>query len=255
MSWDTIWDAALWWLPTAAVAAMTVFGSIAIAAQPQDPNARQARKYWVVALVVVGALATAASGRQQQANRAALGDETARLQELASHLDELGGLLRAPPGTSPEATFDTVSAAIVALNARIGELEAQALALREKARTRVIEPETAAKLADYLRRSGSHRVVVSCLPEDLEAFNYANQLANVLRAAGWDALGPEKTTIFGEASAMGVRLYVRGGATPETGKILIDAFTRFNVPYQSGITPSDAIPDPATVELFVAPKP
>ncbi len=85
---------------------------------------------------------------------------------------------------------------------------------------------------------------------------YANQIANVLRAAGWEALGPETTTIFGEAPAMGITLYVRGAdAPPEAARLLIDAFTRFNIPYQSGVASSDAIPDPATVELFVGRKP
>jgi hypothetical protein len=41
---------------------------------------------------------------------------------------------------------------------------------------------------------------------------------------------------------------------PEAARVLIDAFSRYNIPYQSGITPSDAIPDPATVELFVSRK-
>ncbi len=53
---------------------------------------------------------------------------------------------------------------------------------------------------------------------------------------------------------MGVTLYVRSGAAPDAAKILIDAFGRFNIAYQSGITPVDAIPDPATVELFIGPK-
>ena len=99
-------------------------------------------------------------------------------------------------------------------------------------------------------------MVVSCVPDDVEAYTYANQIANVLRASGWEALGPETTTIFGEAAAMGVALYVRGGgAPPEAARLVLDAFTRFNIPYRSGITPSDAIPDPATVELFVGHKP
>ena len=38
-------------------------------------------------------------------------------------------------------------------------------------------------------------------------------------------------------------------------RILIDAFNRFNIPYQSGIAPSDAIPDPMTTEIFVSHKP
>jgi len=44
-------------------------------------------------------------------------------------------------------------------------------------------------------------------------------------------------------------------AAPDTARLLLDAFTRFNLPYQSGIASNDAIPDPATVELFVGHKP
>jgi hypothetical protein len=93
------------------------------------------------------------------------------------------------------------------------------------------------------------------VPDDVEAFTYANQIANVLRAAGWDAHGPETTAIFGDAPAMGIRLYVRSGVAPETAKILLDAFTRFDVPFKSGTTSNDMIPDNTTVELFVSHKP
>jgi len=244
--------AVLWWLPTVAAATIAVLGAVAVAAQPLRPE----RKYWLAAMLLGGALATGAAAWQQARSRAALGSETARLQQIAARLDELGRKLQAPPGATPEQTFDTVNAAVGALNAKIQQLEGQAEALREKSKTRAIAPDIATKLADYLRQTGPHRIVVSCLPDDLEAFTYANQLANVVREAGWEALGPEKTTIFGEAPAMGIRLYVRGGgAGPEAGKLLVDAFTRFNIPFQSGVAPSDAIPDPATVELFVGPKP
>jgi hypothetical protein len=111
-------------------------------------------------------------------------------------------------------------------------------------------------IEEYLRPFGSHRVVVSCAPDDVEAYAYANQIAAMLRAAGWDAPGVETTTIFAMAPVMGVRLYVRSGvAPPDAAKILIDAFTRFNIPFESGVTPSETIPDPATTELFVTKKP
>ena len=84
---------------------------------------------------------------------------------------------------------------------------------------------------------------------------YANQIANVLRSAGWDAHGPETTAIFGDAPAMGIRLYVRSGVAPDTAKILLDAFTRFDIPFKSGTTSNDMIPDNTTVELFVSHKP
>ena len=64
-----IWgEAALWWLPTAAVAAL---GLGALAAQPRRP----ARKYWIAALLLGGALAIGASAWQQKTSRAALGQE------------------------------------------------------------------------------------------------------------------------------------------------------------------------------------
>jgi outer membrane murein-binding lipoprotein Lpp len=247
-----IWgEAARWWLPTAA-AALTALALLALARQPW----RSTKKYWIAALLLLGALAIAASVWQQRTSPAALGQQNARLHELAAHLDELGRLLPAGPGATPEQTFDRAAAAIVALNAKINDLESQVRALEEKSRTRTIAPDSAAKMGEYLRRFGSRRVVISCVPDDVEAYTYANQIANVLRASGWDALGPETTTIFGEAPAMGITLYVRDGAAPpDAAKLLLDAFIRFNIPYQSGIAPSDAIPDPETVELFVGRKP
>jgi hypothetical protein len=245
-------EAARWWLPTGAVAAMTALGLVVVLWQPWRP----ARKCRALAVLLAGGLAIAASAWQQDASRAMLAGETARLDELRARLDEVGRLLPGGPGATPGETFDTVAAALAASNTRIKDLESQVHALQEKNRTRTIDPDTAAKAAEYLRQFGGHRVVVSCVPGDVEAYTYANQIANVLRASGWEALGPETTTIFGETAAMGVALYVRGGgAPPEAAKLVLDAFTRFNIPYRSGITPSEAIPDPATVELFVGHKP
>ena len=246
------WSEALWWLPTAAVILMTGLGVAAAAMQP----ARPARSFWLALLVFGGALAIGASVWQQRATHAALGGTAERLGAMRQRLDEIGGLLPGGPRATPGETFDSVAKAFRSLNARIEELEDQIRALREKTRSRGIEKESVAELTDFLRQAGSHRVVVSCAPDDMEAFNYANQIATLLRESGWDALGPEKTTIFGEAPAIGVRLFVRGGVvTPDTARILIDAFTRFNIPFQSGIAPSDAIPDPLTTEIFVSHKP
>jgi hypothetical protein len=246
------WSESLWWLPTAAVIAMTALAAVAVVVQP----ARPARTFWLAALVFIGAVAIGASVWQQRAEHALLGGTAERLGAMRQRLDEIGGLLPGGPRATPGETVDSVTAAFRALNARIEELEDQIRALREKTRSRGIEKDTAAKMVGYLRLAGRHRVVVSCAPDDMEAFNYANQIATLLREAGWDALGPEKTTIFGEAPAMGVRLFVRPGAVaPDAARILIDAFTRFNVPYQSGIAPSDAIPDPWTTEIFDSHKP
>jgi hypothetical protein len=252
MTWPWTADAVLWWLPTAGVAAMTVAAVAAVAAQPWRP----VRKYWVAAVLLCGAAAIGASAWQQARGWTALAHEADRLRDIGSRLDQLGRLLPGGPGKTEAETFDTAAAAIRALNARISTLDSQIEMLRQKTRARSIDPDTAAQIAAYLRQSGSHRVVVSCAPDDVEAYAYANQVANVLREAGWDALGPEKTAIFGEAPGMEVRLYVRNAAgPPDAANLLIAAFTHFNIPFQSGVTPSEAIPDPATTELFVSHKP
>ena len=232
------------WLPTIAVGAMTVLGLLAVLVQA--PRAGKLR--WIAVIVICGAIAVAVAAWQQH-------QELAQLRDLSSNLGALARLLPGGSPASPEETVDSLATAIYSLNARIGDLQSQIETLREKGRTRAIDSEVVTKLADYLRPLGSHRVVVSCVPNDVEAFTYANQIANMLRSAGWDAHGPETTSIFGDAPAMGLALYVRSGVAPDSAKILLDAFSRFDIPYKSGVAPNDAIPDNTTVELFVSHKP
>jgi len=237
-------QAALAWLPTIAVAAMAAIAFVAALAQAP----RAAKIPWIATVLVCGALAIAAAAWQQ-------GRELTQLRDLSTHLGALARLLPGAPPANPEQTVDSLTTSIYTLNSRISDLQNQIDALREKAKVRSIDSDTAAKLEDYLRPFGNHRVVVSCVPGDPEAFTYANQITNVLRTAGWDAHGPETTSIFGDAPAMGIKLYVRSGVAPDTAKILLDAFTRFDIPYKSGTTSNDAIPDNTTVELFVSHKP
>lgn len=244
------WAEVLWWLPTAAVVVMTLFAIAAAAARPA------AGRSWIAAALILGGAAIGVAVWQQRSSRAVLAGETARLRDLAGRLDQVGGLLPPAPGGSAARNFDTVASGIVALKNKITELEDQVRALQQKSHDRRIDPDTAAKMAEYLRQSGSHRVVVSCAPDDVEAYTYANQIATILRAAGWEAPGLETTTIFGEAPVINVRLYVKPGVQPpEAARLLLDAFARFNIPVQSGLTPSEAIPDPATTEIFVSHKP
>ena len=116
---------------------------------------------------------------------------------------------------------------------------------------RSISQTAADDLASYLRQFGSRRVIVSCIPDDIEAYQYANQLVNILRAANWEVQGPQVTKIFGDVRAPGINLYVNGDNSSDTVKILLDGFPKFNIPYQSRVTPSGAIPDTETVELFI----
>lgn len=242
---------ALWWVPVAAVAVMTALGLLAALGRPPD----WARRGWVLVLLIVGIAAVAVTAWQEVVSRAALSREGARLAEIGNRLDELGKLLPQAPGGSPTTTFDTVSDAIRSLNTRIEDLQHQIQAAREASRSRRIEPDIASQLAADLRGLGSYRVVVSTVPGDAEAFGYANQFVNILREAGWDAHGPETTTIFGTQSYPGVTLFAPpGGGGAQGMSALINAFTRFNIPYRSGIPPREAIPDPATVSLFVSGK-
>ena len=242
--------AVLWWVPTAAVVVVAAVGLAAAIVLPWGPLQR---RRWIIGVAIVGTLAIAGSAVQQARSRVELKRERSQLNEFAARLDAIARLL--PGGPEPQATAGTVGAAIRALDERIRELERQIAELRSKFQRREIEPETAAKLAEHLRPFGRRRVVVSCAPDEVEAYGYANQFANLLRQAGWDAHGPEPTKIYGNAPGMGVELYVGAGQGPDTAQILIDALARFNIPYRSKIAPSSAIPDADTVELFVPKKP
>lgn len=245
---------ALSWLPFAALIAVAAVASV-------RPSPRAVpRLLCGVAVLLCGGLAIAGGVWQRHQADADHRDESAAIvqgmHEAWRRFDDIAQLMPSPVAATPTPTFDTASAGTAALKAKADELEARVKAFREEARYRTINDETADKMAAYLRPFGRHRVVVSCAPDDVEAYFYANRIATVLRAAGWEALGPETTSILNVEPSLDVALYVRGGGVaPEAAAMLLNAFSRFNIPYQSKLAASEAIPDAQTVELFVARKP
>jgi hypothetical protein len=231
-----------WWMPTFAVAIMAVAAALA------------ARRNWLIPVMAVGALALIGTVWQQAASHSAFTSLATQLSDLSSRLETIGKLLPNGTNTTPKDT-DTVAAGIVALSQKIKNLDDQVSVLQQKYKARTIDDAVASLLADYLRGLGTARVVVSCVPDDVEAYGYANRIAEVLRSAGWDALGPETTKVNGDASAMGIQLYVRGEPGQQIAKVLIEAFRKYNIPYQAQISSGETIPDNATVELFIASKP
>ena len=218
------------WLPPLFVIVMT---ALALTATGSPPAAPSGRRYWMASILVFGCLAITAT----------VWPDRWRAEETWT----LAGT-SAIPQVSP-AVLNGPSAAD--LTRRIKALEDHVKELEAGRRTRSIPQTAVDDLASYLKQFGSRRIIVSCIPDDMEAYQYANQLVNILRAANWEVQGPQITKIFGEVRAPGVNLYVNGDNSPDTVKILLNGFAKFNIPYQSRVTPSGAIPDTDTVELFV----
>jgi hypothetical protein len=221
------------WLPMLLVIVVT---AVALTAAGSPPAAAAGRRLWMASILVFGCLAIAATvwlGRRE-----------------AEETVALAGTSAAPSGSPPAIGRPNVSD----LNWRIKVLEDRVKELEAGKQARSIAQTSADELASYLRQFAGRRVIVSCIPDDLEAYQYANQLANILKAAHWEAQGPQVTKIFGEVQSLGINVYVNGDDRSDTAKILLDGFGKFNIPYQSRVTPSGAIPDTETVELFVGTK-
>lgn len=242
MDWT---GAAQWWVPTLAVVVLAVVSLIVV----------ERRRSRIMALMAVAALAIVATVWQQTASHSAFTNIAAELRDLSGRLGTIGELLPNDSGSTPQEVSDSVAAGIVALSQKVKNLEDQISALQQKYKNRTVDDATAGKLADYLRSLGTARVVVSCVPNDVEAYGYANRIVEILRSAGWDALGPETTTVNGDTPAMDIAFYVRGDPGQQVARALIEAFRRFNIPYRPQIAGGETIPDTATVELFVAAKP
>jgi hypothetical protein len=221
------------WLPTALVIILT---AVALTEAGSSSATARSRRLWMASIILIGSLAIAGAVWQGQRTVA---DSAA-----------LAGMAVSPAASNRERDEPTVSdltKQVKALEDHIRELEAGR-------QVRTITPDNADKLVAYLRQFGNRRVIVSCIPEDIEAYQYANQLVNILKAGNWNAQGPQVTKIFGDVRAPGINVYVNGEDHSDTAKILLDGFAKFNIPYQSRVTPSQAIPDAETVELFIGTK-
>jgi hypothetical protein len=255
LNW-VIEEAAQWKLAVPVVPLVAV----ALAEAIVLPRRLWAKGLWVLAVTLCTVCGAALlRGEQQRASDSQadsqLAAETAALHGLWSQWDNLSKTLPPPSANGPAASFDNVDDAFASLSAKVASVTDQVAALKIGAVGRSIDQATAVKFADYLRQYGSYRVVVSCSPGDLEAYTYANQLVDVLKTAGWDAHGPEATANGIERPVMGVSVFVRDPSAPDAAKILIDGFVQFHIAHQPGVSADEAIPDTATVELFVAKKP
>src|SRR5436305_1609747 len=97
-------DEALFWLPTAAVAAVALLALIVALAQPR----RLAKAVWIVVTLIVGTAAIGAAAWRQGESRVEIAGEAAKLRAVGAHLDEVGRQL--PPAGQPSRSenFDSV---------------------------------------------------------------------------------------------------------------------------------------------------
>ena len=218
------------WLATLLVIVVT---AVALTGAASPPVVVRQRRLWMASILVCGCLAIAVTvwqARQEGDDITALTGATVSAQ--LSHVER------------DRATAADLARQVRALRDRVRELEE----IRE---ARTIAPKSADAFAAYLKPFGGRRVIVSCIPDDSEAYQYASQLVNVLRAADWDVQGPQTTKIFGDVRSRGINVYIAADNHSDTIKILFDGFAKFNIAYQSRVTPSGAIPDSEAVELFV----
>ena len=217
---------------------------------------RPARQYWLAAMLFAGALAIGASAWQQTTSRAALGGEAARLGEIRR---------AARRGRRPAARRAGRDAGRDLRHGRRGD----PLAERPHRGAGGADP-CAGKEPQPRHRAGNRR---ASSPNTCARRAATGSSCRACRTMSRRSPTPTRSPTCcarpaGRRSARrrrrssarrrrwGCTLFVRGGvAPPDAARLLIEAFTRFNIPYHSGIAPSDAIPDPATVELFVGHKP
>lgn len=220
------WASFVPWVPAIAATASGLVACGAALVRPKRPVLRRVGGGAVLACAIVAVAATVWASRfEQQADWERI---LPRLHEAVDRLAEIGEMLPASGPAAP-VSFNGVDAGFAALANQSGDLKRRVAAYRKAAAARKIDDATAAAMIAYLRPLGPHRVVVSCVPNDVEAYKYANRIATILQRAGWRASGPEATTIFGTGPEMGISLYVRSDAPTETAHQLVAAFSRFNI--------------------------
>jgi hypothetical protein len=207
---------------------------------------------WLPALLalILSTVAVAAAGTMPA------GSATKRLSIAGIAL--LGGLAVTATVWQTHIYMDRISSEELrsaAQTKQVQALEDQIDTLKQSSKRRTISADTSGELVDYLRSFGTHQVMVSCSPGDIEAYHYATEIVDLLKSANWNAGGPETTTIFGDIKSMAINVYDNSDGRSDTMKILLAGLAKFGIPYQSRVPPSEALPDNGTVELFIATKP
>jgi hypothetical protein len=146
------------WSPTLFVILLT---AAALTAAESPPATPALRRLCMVGILLLGLLALVSS---------VMGE--IKTTQLIADARRAADVPEAPSTNRAEANTAELAEQMRILKNRVRELEANA-------GSRLISAVVSAKLSEYPRQFGAHPVIVSCNPDDAEAYNYANQIVNI----------------------------------------------------------------------------
>ena len=151
------------WLPTFFVILLT---AAALTAAEAPPTTLVLRRLRMAGILLLGLLALVSS---------VMGER--KTTQLIADARRAAGVPAATSTNRAEANTAELAEQVRILKNRVRELEANA-------GSRLISAAASTKLSEYLQQFGAHPVIVSCIPDDAEAYNYANQITAVRLTEG-----------------------------------------------------------------------
>jgi hypothetical protein len=124
--------------------------------------------------------------------------------------------------------------------------------VKESQQDRKLAPDQQAQIIDLLRDAPKGKVLIPVYGTDLEALNFAQELGQTLKAAGYDATVLPASMFGGLVPIQGLTLRVKSDPLPAHSLAVYTALNKVGIrcSFEKGAQfPEDV------VQLFVAPKP
>jgi hypothetical protein len=167
----------------------------------------------------VAALTAEAENAKKERARADLKIEEAK--ERASKADELAGAANERAGVLEIQAQDltrqnlTIRSGVANLEKEASEAKTRYLELLERVSPRSLSSQRA-RLLDMLKQFAKGPITISCLNGNAESCGFAQEIADLLKDAGWTVEGPRDMVLFGSNGQppRGLFLTIKDGRNP-----------------------------------------
>lgn len=235
-------------LPTILVIFMSILALIEAIIPPATPRAK---RIWIVAIVILGLLASAGTVWQQSVSDAKQKEADNKTEKFLGEIDQIKALIPSKSNSTPDEILSAAATKILEQDKRIADLE-------KKTADRTMPEQLTSDILKVLRNAGVHTASIGYdgNGDDAEQVRFSEKIRRIFVDAGWQPPPVGGRIDLTRPALIGVHFYVKDPTHPPSYFVeLFNLFDKAGMVAERVLNYAQYLPDNESITIIAGHKP